>query len=126
MPHLPADVRAQVDALHDSVAARNDESTPMDINAAWEAKRPALRLIFEAGRNNKRELEFEHFKTTAGPDLDSFATWCPCFEVWGAPWGENRWFFEKTIDDRPCASSSRSTTTCSSSTAGCSGSLPSR
>ena len=47
---LPADVRAQVDALHDSVAARNDESTPMDINAAWEAKRPALRLIFEAGR----------------------------------------------------------------------------
>ena len=71
----------------------------MDINAAWEAKRPALRLIFEAGRNNKRELEFEHFKTTAGPDLDSFATWCLCFEVWGAPWGENRWFFEKTIDD---------------------------
>ncbi len=60
---------------------------------------PALRLIFEAGRNNKRELEFEHFKTTAGPDLDSFATWCLCFEVWGAPWGENRWFFEKTIDD---------------------------
>ena len=57
------------------------------------------RLIFEAGRNNKRELEFEHFKTTAGPDLDSFATWCLCFEVWGAPWGENRWFFEKTIDD---------------------------
>ena len=96
---LPADVRAQVDALHDSVAAHNDESTPMDINAAWEAKRPALRLIFEAGRNNKRELEFEHFKTTAGPDLDSFATWCLCFEVWGAPWGENRWFFEKTIDD---------------------------
>ncbi len=96
---LPADVRAQVDALHDSVAARNDESTPMDINAAWEAKRRALRLIFEAGRNNKRELEFEHFKTTAGPDLDSFATWCLCFEVWGAPWGENRWFFEKTIDD---------------------------
>ena len=96
---VTVDVRAQVDALHDSVAARNDESTPMDINAAWEAKRPALRLIFEAGRNNKRELEFEHFKTTAGPDLDSFATWCLCFEVWGAPWGENRWFFEKTIDD---------------------------
>ena len=96
---LPDDVRAQVDALHASVAARNDESTPMDINAAWEAKRPALRLIFDAGRNNKRELEFEYFKATAGPDLNSFATWCLCFEVWGAPWGENRWFFEKTIDD---------------------------
>ena len=96
---LPDDVRAQVDALHASVAARNDEPTPMDINAAWEAKCPALRLIFDAGRNNKRELEFEHFKAMAGPDLNSFATWCLCFEVWGAPWGENRWFFEKTIDD---------------------------
>lgn len=96
---LPADVKAQVDELHASVAARNDEATPMDINAAWSAKRPALRLIFDAGRNAKRELEFEHFKATAGPDLDSFATWCLCFEVWGAPWGENRWFFEKRIDD---------------------------
>lgn len=96
---LPDDVRARVDELHDSVAARNDESTPMDINAAWEAKRPALRLIFEAGRNAKRELEFERFKALAGPDLDSFATWCVCFEVWGAPWGENRWFFDKRIDD---------------------------
>ena len=67
--------------------------------SAGRVQSPALRLIFEAGRNNKRELEFEHFKTTAGPDLDSFATWCLCFEVWGAPWGENRWFFEKTIDD---------------------------
>ncbi|MBT1169710.1 4-alpha-glucanotransferase [Bifidobacterium sp. SO4] len=96
---LPADVKAKVDELHASVAARNDEATPMDINAAWSAKRPALRLIFDAGRNAKRELEFEHFKATAGPDLDSFATWCLCFEVWGAPWGENRWFFEKRIDD---------------------------
>ena len=60
---------------------------------------PGAAPDLRSGRNNKRELEFEHFKTTAGPDLDSFATWCLCFEVWGAPWGENRWFFEKTIDD---------------------------
>ncbi|KFI92877.1 4-alpha-glucanotransferase [Bifidobacterium saguini DSM 23967] len=96
---LSAETRAKVDALHDSVAYRNEESTPMDINAAWEAKRPALRLIFDAGRSAEREQQFEAFKAAAGPDLDSFATWCLCFEVWGAPWGENRWFFEKTIDD---------------------------
>ena len=91
--------RKRVNDLHESVAARNNESTPIDLNVAWSAKRSALRIIFDAGRNAKRELEFEHFKATAGPDLDSFATWCLCFEVWGAPWGENRWFFETTIDD---------------------------
>ncbi|PLS25411.1 4-alpha-glucanotransferase [Bifidobacterium imperatoris] len=96
---LPAEIRAQVDALHESVAFRNDEVTPMDINTAWEAKRPALRLIFDAGRSAEREQQFAHFKAEAGPDLDSFATWCLCFEIWGAPWGENRWFFEKNIDD---------------------------
>lgn len=31
---LPADIRARVNVLHDLVAACNDESTPMDINAA--------------------------------------------------------------------------------------------
>ncbi|PJM78439.1 4-alpha-glucanotransferase [Bifidobacterium scaligerum] len=96
---LSAETRAKVDALHAEVAARNEESTPMDINAAWDAKRPALRLIFDAGRSAEREQAFEAFKAAAGPDLDSFATWCLCFEVWGAPWGENRWFFENTIDD---------------------------
>jgi 4-alpha-glucanotransferase len=95
---LPPGIRAQVDKLHESVAACNDETTPMDINAAWQAKRPALRLIFDSDRTREREREFERFKARAGRDLDSFATWCLCFEVWGAPWGENRWFFEKTID----------------------------
>ena len=96
---LPASSKAQVDNLHNSVAAHNDESAPMDINAAWEAKRPALRIIFDAGRSDARERQFSAFKAQAGADLDSFATWCLCFEVWGAPWGENRWFYEKTISD---------------------------
>lgn len=96
---LPAAAKAQVDALHDSVAPRNDESTPMDINAAWDAKRKALRVIFESGRTPEREQAFADFAARAGADLDSFATWCLCFELWGAPWGEDRWFFEKTIDD---------------------------
>ena len=95
---LPAEAKTQVDALHASVAARNDEAEPMDINAAWQAKRKALRIIFDAGRNAKRELEFMHFRAEAGPDLESFATWCLCFELWGAPWAANRWFFEKSID----------------------------
>lgn len=94
---LPADVRAQVDALHDSVAARNDESTPMDINAAWEAKRPALRLIFEAGRNKEARARIRAFQDH---QLDSIPSpHGACASRYGARRGEPCWFFEKTIDD---------------------------
>ena len=98
---LPADVRAQVDALHDSVAARNDESTPMDINAAWEAKRPA--------------------RTSIPSPPGACASKCGA-HLGARTAGSSR----RPSTTRPCASSSRSTTTCSSSTAGCSGSPPSR
>ena len=96
---LPAAAREQVDALHASVASRNENTDPMDINAAWEAKRPALRIIFDAGRSLERQAAFEAFTTAAGPDLDSFAAWCVCFEVWGAPWADNPWFSETTVTD---------------------------
>ena len=85
--------RAQVEALHASVAAANDSAEPMDINASWDAKRQALWLIFSAPRSEERETAFAEFKRAAGPDLDAFATWCLAFEVWGAPWEENSWFF---------------------------------
>ena len=85
--------RAQVEELHASVAAANDSAEPMDINASWDAKRQALWLIFSAPRSEERETAFAEFKRAAGPDLDAFATWCLAFEVWGAPWEENSWFF---------------------------------
>ena len=85
--------RAQVEALHASVAEANDSAEPMDINASWDAKRQALWLIFSAPRSEEREAAFAEFKRAAGPDLDAFATWCLAFEVWGAPWEENSWFF---------------------------------
>lgn len=85
--------RAQVEALHASVAEANDSAEPMDINASWDAKRQALWLIFSAPRSEERETAFAEFKRAAGPDLDAFATWCLAFEVWGAPWEENSWFF---------------------------------
>ena len=85
--------RAQVEELHASVAAANDSAEPMDINASWDAKRQALWLIFSAPRSEERETAFVEFKRAAGPDLDAFATWCLAFEVWGAPWEANSWFF---------------------------------
>ena len=89
---LSDDEKAEVERLHSKVSALNDDPNPIDINAAWDAKLPALRLIFEHKRSAKREREFADFKHRSGEDLDAFATWCVAFEVWGAPWGENLWF----------------------------------
>ncbi|RFT24811.1 4-alpha-glucanotransferase, partial [Gardnerella vaginalis] len=61
-------------------------------NAAWNAKLPALKIIFKQPRSAEREQDFADFKARSGEDLDAFATWCVAFEVWGAPWGDNLWF----------------------------------
>lgn len=88
---LDAADRSAVDALHDAVAARNDDPSPMDLNESWSAKRRALRIIFKQQRTPEREAAFDRFVAHAGPDLDAFAAWCVAFEVWGAPW-EHSWF----------------------------------
>lgn len=91
---LSAEQLNAVNKLHTSVAAMNDDPNPLDINAAWTAKRQALRIIFDAPRSAERQAQFEAFKQQAGPDLDAFAAWSVAFEVWGAPWEEaNPWIF---------------------------------
>ncbi|MCH9276515.1 4-alpha-glucanotransferase [Bifidobacterium amazonense] len=89
---LSTDDRTAIGALHATVAAANDSGEPLDINASWDAKRRALRIIFDQPRSAEREAAFQSFVAATGPDLDAFATWCLAFEVWGAPWEANSWF----------------------------------
>ncbi|KFI48040.1 4-alpha-glucanotransferase [Bifidobacterium biavatii] len=89
---LSADDRTAIGALHATVAAANDSAEPLDLNASWDAKRRALRIIFDQPRSAEREAAFQSFVAAAGPDLDAFATWCLAFEVWGAPWEADSWF----------------------------------
>ena len=89
---LSSEDLAKVEQLHESIAHQNNNPNPIDINAAWDAKLPALRIIFKQPRSAEREREFTEFKHRSGEDLDAFATWCVAFEVWGAPWSENLWF----------------------------------
>lgn len=57
---------AAVRALHEQVAPMNTESSPMDLDAAWKAKRAALQIIFRQPRSPERQASFEAFKEKAG------------------------------------------------------------
>ncbi|EFA22078.1 4-alpha-glucanotransferase [Bifidobacterium gallicum] len=88
-----ARVLNEIKTLHERVAADNLNPDPININDAWDAKREALRLIFEQPRSAERQAAFDAFKQAAGEDLEAFALWSVAFEVWGAPWqAENDWF----------------------------------
>lgn len=82
-----------VKELHEEVAADNYDSAPMDINAAWQAKRKALRIIFDQPRSAERQAAFEAFKKESGSDLDTWALWSVAFEELGEPWVEDSWFY---------------------------------
>lgn len=84
---LDQDTRAQVDGLHAGVAALNDNPEHIDRDAMWVAKMRALWLIFKAGRPEARQAEFDAYKAAAGDGLEAYATWCLCYDKWGAPDG---------------------------------------
>lgn len=91
--HLEGEDFNKVEALHARVAAANTDPNPMDINAAWDAKREALHIVFKQERSTERQAAFDEFRRQAGEDLRAFALWSVAFQVWGAPWdAENDWF----------------------------------
>ena len=91
--HLEDDDFNKVEALHAGVAAANTDPNPIDINAAWDAKREALKIVFRQERSADRQAAFDEFRQKAGEDLRAFALWSVAFQVWGAPWdSENDWF----------------------------------
>ena len=58
----------------------------IDRDAAWTAKKEALRLVFDGGLTGRRERSFADFCEREGEGLTTFATWCALAEVHGLPW----------------------------------------
>ncbi|OZG63081.1 4-alpha-glucanotransferase [Bifidobacterium lemurum] len=84
--------RAQVDALHAETDPLNGDSQIIDRDTMWGVKMRALWLIFKAGRTAERQADFDAFKAEQGDDLEAYATWCLCYDKWGAPDGsEGNW-----------------------------------
>ena len=82
---LDEPTRRQIDDLHNSVADLNADARKIDRDAMWRAKMHALWIIFKAGRGEERQAAFDAFKRSCGEDLEAYATWCLCYDKWGAP-----------------------------------------
>lgn len=70
----------------------NGDAQLIDRDAMWRVKMRALWLIFKAKRSNVRQTRFDWFKQDMGPGLEAYATWCLCYDKWGAPEeGKDNW-----------------------------------
>ena len=77
--------RAEVDALHEQVESLNDDARLIDRDAMWRVKKHALWVIYKASRTKARQAEFARCLAECGDEIESYATWCLCYDKWGAP-----------------------------------------
>lgn len=77
--------RAEVDALHEQVESLNGNARLIDRDAMWRVKKHALWVIYKAGRTKARQAEFDRYLAECGDEIESYATWCLCYDKWGAP-----------------------------------------
>ena len=54
-------------------------------DAMWRVKKHALWVIYKAGRTKARQAEFDRYLAECGDEIESYATWCLCYDKWGAP-----------------------------------------
>lgn len=80
--------RGRVWKLRADIQARAAKFDGIDRDAAWAAKRTALKMVYRVPRPAGRQLAFEAYKRREGRALDDFATWCALAEKYGANWHE--------------------------------------
>jgi 4-alpha-glucanotransferase len=78
--------RSRVRRLRAEVQHRAASLDSIDRDAAWQAKRAALKLIYRVPRTAGRELAYAAYRDREGTALDDFATWCALAEKHGGDW----------------------------------------
>ena len=78
--------RRRVHKLQQACAEEARKADTIDRDAAWAAKRGALKLVYQVPRSAGRERAFAAFKDREGTALDDFATWCTLAEKHGTDW----------------------------------------
>ena len=74
--YLSAADRSLIEWSADGVREMSTDPGPIDRDAAWDAKKAALRVIFEAPRSAARETALAEFRESQGRGLEDFAAWC--------------------------------------------------
>ncbi|PFG33624.1 4-alpha-glucanotransferase [Sanguibacter antarcticus] len=74
--YLSAADRSLIEWSADGVREMSTDPGPIDRDSAWDAKKAALRVIFEAPRSAARETALSEFRASQGPGLEDFAAWC--------------------------------------------------
>src|SRR5664279_5503302 len=83
---LDEKARRSVDRLRRKVHQDLDTLDRIDRNAAWAAKRAALRLVHAVPRSAGRELAYRAYLEREGQGLKDYATWCALAEEHGTVW----------------------------------------
>ncbi len=82
---LDGRARARVDACAKR-AIELDRLDSIDRDPAWTAKREALEIVFNRGRDADREAAFTAYRSERGEALDTYATWCVLADEHGSDW----------------------------------------
>jgi 4-alpha-glucanotransferase len=84
--YLPAEERRTLDQQAEQ-AKQSNSAPELDRDASWQAKRVALRAVFDVPRSPGRERDFQRYCAEQGQGLVDFATWCALAEAHFLPWG---------------------------------------
>lgn len=72
---LSRPAQEKIQKLKRTVLEQVQNSALIDRNPIWQAKLEALRTIFDAGRSDLRQRQFEEYRRREGLPLEQFATW---------------------------------------------------
>lgn len=78
--YIPASQRSLIEWAAEKPKASSLENTNIDRDMIWEAKRSALEVIYQAGRSQARQRDFNRFREEQGQGLEDYALWCALSE----------------------------------------------
>ena len=78
-----------MDELHEQVKPLNGNARILDRETMWRTKMQALWIIYKSGLSAQRQAEFDQYLAEVGDEIESYATWCLCYDKWGASNGSD-------------------------------------
>lgn len=78
--YIPTAQRSLIEWAAEKPKGASLENEQIDRDTIWDAKRSALEVIYQAGRSQARQRDFNRFREEQGQGLEDFALWCALAE----------------------------------------------